>query len=551
MDALSKGANGHLPLHVLKVNVIQGLLDLALAVSSPQALEVRLAATECIKAYLHAHGPIRLHFLRRARDGHLGATEEADNILTILLDDSVDGRVADPYRPWVASVILFHLIFEDYDAKTLAMEVVEGDASKGEEEITCIQALSGNLVAREERGDDDRISIGYLMALCAWLFEDPEAVNDFLGEGSNVQSLIQLVLQPRPHKILIAGLCSFLLGIVYEFSSKDSPIPRRELHEILIARLGREQFIDKMTKLREHPLIRDFEVLRQGTVSDEDGHASEVYFDKTFVDFLKDNFSRVLRALDRDPGIEISVLANGKQMGISRELVDSLKSQLEDRNTASAKAESEALTLGRKLDQEQAEHRKTKESSAIELARIRTVNEHLQRHHDEEIQARETEHRRTTSELQRQHQHTFATVHTEHQTSLSSLDATAGHDRQRHAAERADLEGRLAALDGQLERARREHAQDLQTAHDEYAQQIQALEARLQRAVEEAEAAEARVGRAETARAEAEAARTAVQTELDDLFIVLQDVDGKRASGKVRLRELGEQVSDSDDGEGE
>ena len=529
-------ANGHGKADTsasIRVNVIQGLLDLALSVSSHYAFDIRISACECIKAYLYGHAPIKVHFLKRARDGYLSDDYENDNILTILLGNMDNGRAGDPYRHWMAAVLLFHLLYEDYDAKNLAMQIADGDAEKGEEVVTCIQALSGNLITGAQRQVDDRVSIAYLMVLSGWLYEDPDAVNDFLGEGSNLQSLIQVVLQPSPMKGLVAGLCAFLLGIIYEFSSKDSPIPRTTLQEILTTRLGREQFIDKLTKLRENPLIRDFEVMPQGSTPEQTGILPEVYFDKTFVDFLKDNFSRVLRAIDRDPGIEVSVVANGIQKGISRELVDSLKYQLEDRTQALQKAEAELLTLERKLGQEQVDHRKAKESAGIELGRIKSINQSLQKHHEEDVQRIQAENQRTMHEVQGDHKKLANALRAEAQKLRQESEAAAAKTRARHDAEVKDLESTIRSLQTQVEKLSKDHAQDLQIAHEEYASNTKALEARLERAEERAAEAEERAAGAEESAKEKETARFSVQIELDELLMVLGDVEEKRGKDKV------------------
>lgn len=540
--------NGHSqnePAH--KVNVIQGLLELVLATSSNDEFDVRLAACECIKAYLYSHAPIRLHFLRRAIEGHTSDGYEIDNIFTILIDGTESTRASDPYRPWMAAVLLFHLLHEDHDAKGIARSVTEGDAESGEEVITCIQALSANLISGVQRGDDERVSLGYLMVLCTWLFEDPDAVNDFLGEGSNVQSMVQLVTQNIHHHVLVSGLCAFLLGIVYEFSTKDSPVPRATLHQILTMRLGREQYTDKTTRLREHTLVRDFEVLPQRLDSGKCGGLPDVYFDSTFVEFLKDNFSRVVRAVDRDPGIEIPVIANGIQRGVSRELVDSLRLQMEDRVQALHKAESEILNLEQKLGQEQADHRKAKEFAALELGRIRSVNEALQRNHEEEVQKMDEENRRIQFEMQRVQESSISSLSDEMRRSRDESEAASAKIRSRHDAEIEDLRKTVQSLENELQKSNKDHVQDLQTAHEEHSLKVTTLEARLDRAEDKAKDAEARAmtSKAKMEQAESKAKkalealdakeedRNALQTELDDLLIVLADVEEKRARDKV------------------
>ena len=514
-------------------NVISGLLDLALKPSPIHTFDVRLAACDCLKAYLSGHAAIRLHFLQRAVDGHISEEYEPDNILTILVDDSESSRGVDPYRSWIAAVLLFHLLYEDFDAKNLAMGVAEGDAEKGEEVITCIQALSTNLISGEHRDEDPRVSIGYLMILCGWLYEDHDAVNDFLGEGSNIQSIVQLVTQNNPSKTLVSGLCALLLGIIYEFSTKDSPIPRATLHQILTTRLGREQYVDRITRLREHTIIRDFEVLHQGLQSALSGGLPEVYFDRTFVDFLKDNFSRITRAIDRPPGIEVAVVANGIQKGISRELVDSLKSQVDSGDQKTQKLESDIVTLERKLGQEQADHRKAKDSATAELSRIKNINEALQRNHEEDMQRAVKEHQREQSENRKLHEAALQDLQAQMQKAREEADADAARIRARNEAEVNDLKATVTTLQNELEKASKEHVQDLQTAHEDYSTKTSSLEARLQRAEDKAHDADARATRLQSDLAAKEEARKTVQTELDDMLMVLGDIEEKRSRDKV------------------
>ena len=524
-------ANGQAPRST--INVISGLLDLALAPSSTYAFDVRLSACECLKAYLYGHVAIRLHFLRRAIEGHTSDQIEADNIVTILLRDPEISRGVDPYRTWISAVLLFHLLYEDFDAKSIAMSVAEGDAEKGEEVITCIQRLSSNLISGEQRDEDPRVSIGYLMILCGWLYEDHDAVNDFLGEGSNVQSIVQLITRANQSRMLVSGLCAFLLGIIYEFSTKDSPIPRATLHQILTTGLGREQYVDRITKLREHTMIRDFEVLHQGFASSLPGGIPEVYFDRTFVDFLKDNFSRVMRAIDRPPGIEVAVTANGIQKGISRELVDSLKIQVDAAEQTIQKLESEKLTLERKLGQEQADHRKAKDSAILELSRIRNINDALQRNHEEDMQSTERKHQQSRVETQKIHETMVQSLQKEMQRAKEAADADATRVRTRTDAEIGDLQATVRRLRDELEKSSKEHAQDLHIAHEDYSTKISGLESRLQRAEEKANDAEARANRLQSEADSKEEARKSAQTELDDMLMVLADLEEKRSRDKV------------------
>lgn len=581
-----------------KVNVVEALLKLTLEPAPIHLLDARLAACECMKAFFAKHPGIRLHVLRRAIDGHMSGDDQIPNVLSILVEPPESRRNADPYQTWMASVLMFHLVFEDPEAKVVALKVTEGDAESGEEVITCVQSIAGNLITGIHRGDDERISVGYLMLLCGWLFEDPDAVNDFLGEGSSIQSLIQETKQRGVSSVLLPGLCSVLLGIIYEFSTKDSPIPRATLHQLLLNGLGREQYIDKITKLREFPLVRDFEVLPQTSQGEFDGGLPDVFFDRTFMEFLKDNFSRLIRAIDRDPGFEVPVIANGIQKGISRELVDSLRAEVDERNQTIQKLESDLVTLERKLEQEQLDHRKTRDSCALELSRIKQINETLQRNHEEELSELVERHEKAKNELLKQHDEQLRAVDNRlketaadyerkcnsirerHEAEVAELKKTieslqsdyetrSNSVRERHEAEVAELKRTIQSLESNLDKASKEHAQSLKAAHEEYSSKNSALEERASRAEERAKAAEERAREAEEALKKAQAAlekaqaevqekekaRKAVQEELDDLLIVFGDLEAKRKEDKKRLKELGQEVSeaeeDDDEDEGE
>jgi intracellular protein transport protein USO1 len=367
------------------VYVIDGLLDTTLALSALDAFDIRRAACDCLKAYLFRHADIRLHFLKRAIEGFQANADENSNVLTVLLRPTDQEFATNPYRVWFAAAIMFHLLFDQLDAKSLALTVTEGDAESGEEVVTSVQVVAANLVNALNGEQDSRVAVGYLTLLLGWLFEDMNAVNNFLEEGSNVQSLILAVIRPMPANDIVQGLCAMLLGVVYEFSTKDSPLPRSTLQSILLSRMGRETYLDKLGKLRSHPFMRDFEVLPQ-KLHPLTGTLPDVFFDGTFVDFFKDNYSRISRAIDRDPGFEISVVSNGIQQGISRELLDSLRGQLEETTEALESARGAAANAQMQLEQEKGHHGRTREQASKELREAHNAVEKLRRDHQTQLE---------------------------------------------------------------------------------------------------------------------------------------------------------------------
>ncbi|KAL9114014.1 MAG: hypothetical protein Q9227_001785 [Pyrenula ochraceoflavens] len=576
-------ANGHpTPNGIQSQNVIEAMLRTSLEPAPSSHLNVRLGASECVKAFFAGHSGIRTHVLRRAIDGYKNGDDDVPNLLLVLLGQGNDPG-SDPYRQWIAATLLFHLLYDNPEAKSMAIGISEGDAESGEEVVTCIQLLAGTLMTCIQRNKDTRISVAYLMLLAGWLFEDPDAVNDLLGEASSVQGLINAAKHASNSAPLASGLSVFLLGIVYEFSSKDSPVPRKTLHGLLVERLGRDQYIDKLNRLRENPLVRDFEVLSPLSEPDPEGGLPEVYFDQIFIDFFRDNFRRIIRAIDRDPGIEISVISNGVEKGISRELVDSLRAENEDLSQSKRKLEEASLLSARKLEQAELDLKKTRESWTVDAGRIKQINESLQRNHEEELQqlrqeiqnlnkqhegqlqgmqaqhegdlqTREEQSASSRNELLRQHQEQLNSIDLELKQWKNENDRKAAKTRERYEAEIADLKATNDGLSTQLEKANKDHIMDLQTAHDEYNSRESTLTARAKRAEEKAEEAEERfracqsdINALESNKQELEQARKDVQTELDDLLIVFGDLEAKRSKDKKALKALGAEVSEGED----
>ncbi|KAK3315248.1 p115 like vesicle tethering protein [Apodospora peruviana] len=566
--------------------VIDGLLDLILAVNAPQAFDMRMAACTCLKAYFFNHKEIRQHFLSRAIAGHKAKADELTNVLTTLLYPLPEALVADPYRFWFASVLMLHLVHESPATKALAMGVTEGDEANGEEVVTSIQTIAAHLLSSVAKSEDPRIIIGYLMLLLCWLFEDLDAVNDFLGEFTNLQGLIQAAVENPNGDVIVQGLSAMLAGVIYEFSTKDSPVPRATVREMIMTRMGRDRYVDKLSRLRSYPLMRDHEVLAQRLDSGLEEKLPDVFLDDTFVNFFKDNYSRILRAIDREPGLEISVVTNGVQKGISRELVDSLRAQVEEKERALQDIDVVKASLTSQLGQEQADHRRTKDTSAAELARANAVAESLRTqlsvkeralHEAEgkiasltrqlgqeqaELQRAKTEISRLRSVndgLQRNQEQELAAVRVEHRSKKDELrkqvdsvrraaELDAERARRRSEAEKADLKATISRLEVDLMKANK--------ARSTIEAKVSELEAKIKASAESLGDVEKRLKASEDGAREVntqlekkEEERKAAQDELDDLLIVFSDLEEKVTKYKDRLKSLGEAVSDGEDDE--
>ncbi|TDZ23111.1 Intracellular protein transport protein USO1 [Colletotrichum orbiculare MAFF 240422] len=502
-----------------RVYVIDGLLDLTLSAQEPEAFDLRLAACECLKAYLDNHADIRLHFLKRAIEGYKTGADETANVLTVLLRPPADAASSNPYRYWFAATIMFHLVFDNPEAKSLAMAVTEGDADSGEEVVTSIQTVAAHLISGLNREEDSRVIVGYLMLLLGWLFEDLDAVNDFLDEG------------PLRYAA------------------------RRALR-ILDQRLA-------------YPTVQ-----------------ASFY-----------------------SGLEISVVTNGIQKGVSRELVDSLRSQLHEREQALQRASSSLETVGRQIGQEQADHRRTRETSALELARLNQVNDGLREQYDLEIRALQSriasmqqEHQLQMEEARRKFDSEVLSLEEVHRKQIEDLRGAADTrvakleqvheeekqqlqqaaraqsiaqqdehlkqlvlarkaaesdaDRTRHRAEAdiADLKATISRLEVDLMRAKKIKMQEIQDIQEEAEKKIETqkrvsskAETRVKQLELELLGMQQKSAQTDMTLKKAEEDQKATQNELDDLLMVFGDLEEKVAKYKAQLKKLGETVSDGED----
>ncbi|KAL2149559.1 hypothetical protein VTH82DRAFT_8210 [Thermothelomyces myriococcoides] len=562
-DPMANGHAAHIN-GIPKVYIIDGLLDLVLAVHSLPAFDLRMAACTCLKAYFYKHAEIRMHFLDHAVRTHKARADDLTNALTILLRLDPETAAADPYRYWFAAVLMLHLLHDNPETKALAMSVTEGDEASGEEVVTSIQTMTAHLLSSVAKSEDPRISVGYLMLLLCWLFEDLDGVNDFLGEFTNLQGLIQAAIENPNGDVMVQGLSAMLAGVVYEFSTKDSPVPREKVKEMIMSRMGRDRYVDKLSRLRSHPLMRDHEVMPQKLEPAPDQKLPDVFFDDTFVEFFKDNYSRILRAIDRDPDSETSVITNGVQKGVSRKLVDSLRAEVAEKSAALQEAEERASSLAEQLGQERAAHEQTRTALSSDAAALRQqlaardsavqAAEAASAHLTRQLAHEQQEHQRTRAEaariraangaLQQTHAQEVAGLQAQVrakedegrrlvEAARKAAEQEAERARRRTEAEMADLRATISRLEVDLMKANKARA-----AEEERASRLEALAA----------AREEELGQAERKAKEAERKAGEAEGNVEQAQRGLQDAEERARKAEAEAKELKAKLAKMENG---
>ncbi|EGW35679.1 uncharacterized protein SPAPADRAFT_48648 [Spathaspora passalidarum NRRL Y-27907] len=303
------------------------LLNWCLFINSVHAFDIRVGSLTCLKAYFNENEEAKQAFLqdqikaysdssyfeniqqekqkqqeegqqvKPVVDSHAVATPFG-NLFTTLMDYDADINL-NPYRIWFSSLILMNLLDTN---RQFARSVHTGTLDTEEEVMTSIAAMASLLITHLERGSDQRIAMGYIQLLTYWMYEDFDAVNDFVSDQSVVTSLLSwLADHTTESNVLISGMATILLGVAYEFSSKDSPTSRESLHSLMVKSLGRDNYALKVKQFRLNPAFKDCDDLSMFTdVKDEQG-LPKVYFDMSYVQLIKENFPRIKRALWHDP----------------------------------------------------------------------------------------------------------------------------------------------------------------------------------------------------------------------------------------------------------
>ncbi|BFZ63255.1 Vesicle-mediated ER to Golgi transport protein [Saitoella coloradoensis] len=647
------------------ISPVMELLLIALYSESAEFFELRAAAVLCFQGYIQDNDIAKGHIVEYLIDIYFRSqknqnTDGEPGLLDCILWLEQSSARKDPYKVWFACVLLMHLLFENPRTKSLLHAVTIGEAADDEDVVTAVQTLAANLVTSIRHSLDPRIPLAYAMLLCAWLWEDTPSVIDFLHENGNVSSLVGTVAGSGGgySEVMVQGLCACLLGMCYEFDEGDSPIPREKLHSMLVDRIGKDQFVNRIARLRQSPEFRDLTVDFAFSSTDSQG-LPNVYFDLTFVEFLKDNYSRIQRSVRRDPSAfePVPVVKGGEVNGDLSKQLEALRIQLQEKDKEVerareslrgehqskqdelvknihdlraqlevAKAEAansqEEVTAARKKLQQEVESTAGKADEALKQKEAQWTEERekLRKQLDDlrnELQEALKENRQTASQLQQSlddldqindmtskkmqakdealesvqkqvnelkaKEAELKKVQEERDDlhkKLSDIKSSAGaNDKEvkRLEKEKDDLQKQLdrvqssvSSKDADLEKAKQEKAEmqkkldESKKASDKASTEMADLQKKLKEAQGSSEALdtlkkkyadslkqvmEAKDWEDKVKAAEEKAAN--IQSEMDDLLLVLGELEDKRAKDKERLKALGEEVSEAEDDEEE
>ncbi|TKA70637.1 hypothetical protein B0A55_05743 [Friedmanniomyces simplex] len=434
-----------------RLYIIEALLDLTLSKAQEDA-QLRAAACSLIQAYLTNHDRITAHFLQRAVVGHAEHEAAANALITLLHPDAGDAASV-MYASWIVS----DLVADEVEAKAALAAVMEGNESEGEDVLTFIQALGSQLQAALQPGDE-RLVAAYagLLTLLLWDFAD--GVNNLLAGGSGLLQALVAAINPASGEPLIAGLSAILLGTIYEFSTKDSPIPRRTLAPLLTQKLGRSKYLDALSQLRREPAIRDFDL--------HEPAADGTLPNSNFTDLFLLEFSRLRKAIDKDPGVEVLPFSAAEE-GVDRDVLDELRQQVQTAKEALAVALEAKMREQQGWEQEGMVREKEVQTVSAEVERLRRINGAMQVGHEGELAGLGRRHEEVVGRVRAEHERAFEAARVEAERRLEEGLREQG---VASAQKVQDFERRVVEMENQY--------RDEQGRHGETARQLEALTAR-------------------------------------------------------------------------
>lgn len=302
------------PQNIRFVPVVNLLVNWALYANSVHNFPTRMSAVQLLKAYFNNNQEIQSKFLLKQIESYNCGIMQSDleddarplksNLLEVVLDYDPDLKL-NPYKLHFA-VDLFMFLFgannQGSEAlREMARQITTGTVLEGEEALTSIQTIS-ELALTSLTAEDIRIPISYITFLIFWLYGDMNAVNDFLSNKSTIQSLLSFSYQVQDDDITIKCLVTMLLGVSYEFSSKDSPFPRKNYFDYITKTLGRDNYLSRIKQFKEDSFFSKAQKVTDifNPEFDETG-LPKVYFSANFVSFFLDNFYRIKTALLHSP----------------------------------------------------------------------------------------------------------------------------------------------------------------------------------------------------------------------------------------------------------
>lgn len=282
-------------------------------VTEKQPLVLRLSALYCFICYVYKN------------------EESQRNIINTLLPSSTEptsitpGQILiaglfgnDPLSNWCTSVAISNSLNEGLKTQLLRVQL----SMQGGSQVTLLQQITMFLSQRSDLKVQTRV--GLLILLCTWLADCGLGVTQFLTDTTNVSFLIGQLEQNYSNELgqLSRCLCATLLGISLAYNTGASPEYGQEaLRQIIDHRIGKDAFVECLHHISSSEFFTRAAKYPHNRATELD----EVCFDYNFTVFFKHVSDVIIRSLESgfvNPQSAAQSQTNGSMVNVDTSIED-------------------------------------------------------------------------------------------------------------------------------------------------------------------------------------------------------------------------------------
>ncbi|XBW36934.1 hypothetical protein QEN19_002513 [Hanseniaspora menglaensis] len=277
------------------------LLNWSLKLTSVHALKLRLVCNELIKCFLFQNKTLQQNFINNQLKEYSELEDNEINIFYNLLEyDS--NLVMNPYKLYFVIDLFIFLINDNRENKDLLLLNTDN-------ETNYLEIITELLITHLNSNNNNiRLVLFYLQFLEFIVFQDFKYVNKFLDSKLNLKQILTYLndKQFQLSELIIVKESIFLLvGIIYDFSTSESPIDRKSLHKLITKTTSIENYKNNIKKLYDNENLKNslkIDYLDNSTdFIEKNSGLPNLYFIPEIHEFILANKTQFINSLSQDP----------------------------------------------------------------------------------------------------------------------------------------------------------------------------------------------------------------------------------------------------------
>ena len=255
-------------------------------VTEKQPLTLRLSALYCFQCYVYKNESSQGSVINTLLPSSAEPTSISPGQILIA---GLFG--SDPLSNWCTAIAISNALNENLKPQLLRVQL----SMQGGSQVTLLQQITMFLSQRSDLRVQTRI--GLLILLCVWLSDCGIAVTQFLNDNTNIPFLIGQLDMNYSNELgqLSRCLCATLLGITLAYNTGTSAEYNHEsLRQIITHRIGKDAFVECLHHMSSSELFTKAAKHPQNKADTLD----KICFDHNFTVFFKHISDVIVQSLD-------------------------------------------------------------------------------------------------------------------------------------------------------------------------------------------------------------------------------------------------------------